>query len=97
MTLAQRLFPVDQVQADAEVSQEARERLKSARVRDLSFAIKRRIGHDYGDGDVDMLLGIVLKAAGQKQALTKELVQQSLRELGRSPQRAEELASALFL
>jgi hypothetical protein len=97
MSLAQRLFPVDQVQADTEVSKEARERLESARVRDLSFAIKRRIGHDYGAGDVDMLVGIVLKAASLKQALTKELVQKGLREQGRSPQRAEELASALFV
>jgi hypothetical protein len=96
MSLAQRLFPVDEVQADTEVSPEARERLNSARVRDLSFAIKRRIGEGYGSGDIDMLVSIVLKAASQRQTLTKDLVLKNLRELGRSPQKAEELASALF-
>jgi hypothetical protein len=97
MSLAQRLFPVDQVQADTEVSQEARDRLNSARVRDLSFAIKRRIGDGYSPGDVDMLVTIVLKASSQRQTLTKDLVLKNLRDLGRSPQKAEELASALFL
>jgi hypothetical protein len=90
------LFPVDEVQADEQVSQEARDRLNSARARDLAFAIKRRIGDRHEAGDIDMLLNIVLKAATQRQRLTKDFVVKNLREQGRSPQKAEELSSALL-
>jgi hypothetical protein len=93
MSLAQRIFPMDEVQ---EVSNEARERLSSARHRDIAFAVKRRIGDGFSAEDVEMLVTIVVKAVSDRQPLTQPLIVKCLRDFGRSPQKSEELAAALM-
>lgn len=71
---------------------EAEARLRSARRRDYAFAIKRVIGNNASFDDVDMLTEIVMGASGR---LTKDYIVQELRARGRSPAKAEELATAL--
>jgi hypothetical protein len=93
MSLAQRISPMDDVQ---EVSNEARERLSSARHRDIAFAVKRRIGDRFSADDVEMLVTIVVEAVADRKPLSQPLIVKCLRDYGRSPQKSEELAAALL-
>jgi hypothetical protein len=92
MSLAQKFPTMDDVQ---EVSDEAKQRLSSARHRDIAFAVKRRIGDSFSADDVEMLVKIVVKTVTEGQSLSRPLVVKCLRDLGRSPQKSEELAAAL--
>jgi hypothetical protein len=91
MSLAQRT--IGDVE---EFSREAQERLSSARYRDLAFVVKRKIGDRFASDDVDMLVKLLLEVAFEKGTLTREVLVDGLRKYGRSPQKSEELATAVM-
>jgi len=78
-----------------EVSSEARDRLNSARHRDLAFAVKRKIGDRFSSEDVEMIVELLVKAAVEKRTVSKEFLVEELRKHNRSPQKCEDLATAL--
>jgi hypothetical protein len=91
MALTQKI----DMEADT-ISQEARERINSARIRDISFLVKQRIGSGFSAEDVEMLVDAIQQALGNGDVPTKSYVLTYLRSRGRSPDRSEQLASALL-
>lgn len=92
MSLAQKIPPMETA---PDVSDEAKQRLSSARHRDIAFAVKRRIGNRFSADDVEMLVAVVVRVVSEHQSLNRDLIVKYLRDLGRSPQKSEELAAAL--
>lgn len=92
MSVAQRII-VDDI---AEVSQEAKDRLSSARAHDISFIIKQRLGKTGTPEDVDMLVEMVLHAEEAQHPLTLQYMNDYLRSRGRTAHKAELLISALI-
>jgi hypothetical protein len=92
MSLAQRIA----VDTDLEVSDEARQRINSARTYDISFLVKKRLGDGYTTDDVDMLVEMIRDALENNHTLAKDYILTYLKSRGRSGHRAEQLASALL-
>lgn len=78
------------------VSAEAKERLDSARARDIAFVVKQRLGKPGPNEDVIMIVEMIRDAEVHGHALTPKYVVGYLMSRGRSPHRAEILTSLLF-
>jgi len=83
------------------VSDEARERINSARFRDIAFAVRRRLAAANAslatDDNVDALTAILLDASDRGIRVTPAEMEKALRgQWGRSPDRAEALTNTIF-
>jgi hypothetical protein len=78
------------------VSNEAKQRLDSARARDIAFVVKRRLGKPGPNEDVIMIVEMIRDAEVRGHDLTPRYVVGYLISRGRSHLRAEMLTSLLF-
>ena len=77
------------------VSDEARERIDSTRVRDLAFYL-RRTTTGLDSNDVNLLAEVLLQGLDEKVRIDREYVISSLQKRGRSRHKSEHLAEAFF-
>jgi hypothetical protein len=78
------------------VSEEARRRIGSARVRQIAFQIKN-IAPDLPDDDAEVLASILLEASAQSTIPTGADLRSRLEKAGLSTQDAERIAGAVGL
>jgi hypothetical protein len=79
------------------VSDAARERITDARVRELSFVIKRIVNPaEVTERDVEALAQIMVEGLDAQALVDRKYVQERLLAVGRSKLKAEALSSALF-
>jgi len=84
------------VSEEPNVGTEARQRLDSARARDIAFVVKQRLRKPGPNEDVIMIVEMIRDAEAHGQNLTPKYVVGYLISRGRSPLRAEILTSLLF-
>lgn len=78
-------------------SGEASARINSARMRDMTFAIRRTLrNQSLPDEDIEMLAEIVLHLLDDHSPLNPSAVEAALLQRGRSRHKSEELTRALF-
>jgi hypothetical protein len=75
------------------VSDEAKRRVDTARVRDLAFKIKSQLG--FGDDDADALARVLVEAADRGIPATRRYAYGRLIEIGRTPSAAELISKIL--
>lgn len=92
MSLAHKILE----DTDIVVSDEARQRINSARAYDISFMVKKRLGPSHSMDDVDMLVHMIAEAIDAKVSVTQDYIVSYLRSRGRSRHRAEQLAADLL-
>jgi hypothetical protein len=90
MSVAQRKVMDDD---DVMVSDDARRRVDMARIRELSFSIKKAIGID--DERAEALAVVLIEAKGKGITPTRGLVFDRLREMGVPLEAASEISSIL--
>jgi hypothetical protein len=78
---------------DVIVSEEARRRVDTARVRDLAFKIKSSLNYD--DDDAEALARVLIEAADRGITATRAYVYQRLVELDVAPAAAERMSKVL--
>jgi hypothetical protein len=79
------------------ISPEASERINSARVRDLAFAVRTAArDKNLQSEDVDSLARAVMKTLDQNKVLSYQTIYDSLLALGRSTHKAALLAKTIF-
>jgi len=76
------------------VSDEARRRVDTARVRDFAFRIKKALP-GFSDDEAEALAQVVIEASDQGIKATRPLVTRRLIEMGRSPDDAANISRAL--
>lgn len=82
---------------DDSTASDADARIRSAELSDLVFALKRIVAPTVLDrSDLDSLARGFLDASASTANVTKPALIAALRKSGRSPQKADELASAIF-
>lgn len=81
---------------DHDVSDEARDRIGSQRLRDATFMVQRAARGQLEPSDAEMLAGIFLNATDRKIQVTADYLTAELRARGRSPHKASEIVRAVF-
>lgn len=82
---------------DTSVSDEARQRIDDARLRDIAFYIRRRVGVDsIAPDDARLLALIVVQGLDKNEHVDRLYVAEKLVGLGRSKQKADALSAVLF-
>lgn len=81
---------------DHDVSEEARDRIGSQRLRDATFMVQRAARGLLEQPDAEMLAGIFLNATDRNIRVTADYLTAELKARGRSPHKAVELVRAIF-
>ncbi len=89
--MAQKIAP-----EEPNISAEAKQRLESARARDIAFVVKQRLGKPEPTEDVILIVEMIRNAEVHGHDLTPKYAFSYLMSRGRSPNRARLLTSLLF-
>lgn len=81
---------------DHDVSEEARGRADSLRLRDAAFMINRAAGNTLDGADAEMIARIFLAASERGVRVTPDYLTAEIKARGRSPHKAAELVKAIL-